>query len=142
MGWNEKSFRYTEVIDEDEFYIPKHFRKQSTSNKQGSDGLLDEWGNSSAMEAYTEMCQASYETYKHLLHLGVCREEARAVLAPAVYTSWVWTASLQSVLHFIDLRKGSGAQSQIALYAHAMTPLIKPIVPITIEAWEYHSQKS
>ena len=40
------------------------------------------------------------------------------------------------MLHFIALRQGAGAQSEIGAYAQAILTLIKPIVPVSIEAWE------
>lgn len=46
---------------------------------------------------------------------------------------------MQAVLHFIGLRGGAGAQSEIGAYAEAITELIKPIVPVSIEAWETHA---
>jgi thymidylate synthase (FAD) len=70
-----------------------------------------------------------------LLDLGVGREQARGILTPSVYTSWVWTVSLQALLHFINLRRGVGAQSEIGAYAEAIIELITPIVPIAIQAW-------
>jgi thymidylate synthase (FAD) len=66
----------------------------------------------------------------------VGREQARGVLVPSVYTSWVWTVSLQALLNFVDLRRGSGAQHEIAMYAKAILVLITPIVPETIRIWE------
>ena len=91
--------------------------------------------NDIAISIYKKQCQASYEAYSQLLDLGVGREQARGVLIPSVYTSWVWTVSLQALLHFIDLRRGAGAQSEIGAYAEAIVELISPIVPIAIEAW-------
>jgi thymidylate synthase (FAD) len=70
-----------------------------------------------------------------LLELGVGREQARGVLVPSVYTSWVWTVSLQALLNFIGLRMGDGAQTEIGAYAQAIVELIEPIVPISMEAW-------
>lgn len=64
------------------------------------------------------------------------REQARGVLIPAVYTSWVWTSSLQALLNFIGLRMGAGAQSEIGAYAQAILELIEPIVPQAIAAWK------
>ncbi|MDJ0689430.1 MAG: FAD-dependent thymidylate synthase [Xenococcaceae cyanobacterium MO_188.B32] len=136
LGWNEKSFRYVAIDDSNEFYIPKTFRQQSTNNKQATEGMLDEESSLKALEIYAAQCRASYEAYQQLLELGVGREQARGVLIPSVYTSWVWTVSLQAVLHFISLRRGAGAQSEIGAYARAITELIKPIVPVSIEAWE------
>ncbi|MGK7952076.1 MAG: FAD-dependent thymidylate synthase [Xenococcaceae cyanobacterium] len=139
LGWNEKSFRYVAIDDSNEFYIPKTFRQQSANNKQATEGFLEEESSLKALEIYAQQCHASYKAYQKLLELGVGREQARGVLIPAVYTSWVWTVSLQAVLHFISLRRGAGAQSEIGAYASAITELIKPIVPVSIEAWETHA---
>jgi thymidylate synthase (FAD) len=136
LGWNEKSFRYVAATDEEDFYIPKVFREQSESNRQASGGELSEDLNDQAIAIYTQQCQDSYAAYQKLLILGVSREQARGVLVPSVYTSWVWTVSLQSVLHFVGLRSGEGAQSEIGAYAEAIFQLIKPMVPETIKAWE------
>lgn len=135
LGWNEKSFRYVAIDDSNEFYIPPVFRKQSKNNKQATIGSLDIETNQRAIEIYQQQCQASYEAYSQLLSLGVGREQARGVLIPSVYTSWVWTVSLQALLNFIDLRMGEGAQSEIGAYAQAIVELIKPIVPSSIDAW-------
>jgi thymidylate synthase (FAD) len=53
----------------------------------------------------------------------------------------VWTTSLQAVLHFIELRRGAGAQSEIALYAEAISELISPIVPEVLRTYMELSQK-
>ncbi|MCU0549816.1 MAG: FAD-dependent thymidylate synthase [Leptolyngbya sp. Prado105] len=136
VGWNEKSFRYVEIEDSEDFYIPNSFRQQSKSNRQATSGEIPEAQNQQAISIYQAQCEASYKAYKDLLDLGVGREQARGVLVPSVYTSWVWTASLQTVLHFIGLRKGEGAQQEIHFYASAIEQLIQPIVPQTIGAWE------
>jgi thymidylate synthase (FAD) len=138
LGWNEKSFRYVEIDDSNEFFVPSEFRQQSVNNKQATEGALSEEANQQARETYAAQCQASYEAYQQLLQLGVGREQARGVLVPAVYTSWVWTVSLQAVLNFIGLRLGAGAQNEIASYADAILALIQPIVPVSIAAWKTH----
>ena len=135
LGWNEKSFRYVAIDDSNEFYIPQTFRQQAKSNKQATIGSIEESKNKIAISIYEQQCQASYEAYSKLLDLGVGREQARGVLIPSVYTSWVWTVSLQALLHFIGLRQGAGAQSEIGAYATAIIELIKPIVPVAMEAW-------
>lgn len=135
LGWNERSFRYVEVEDPNEFYIPTTFRQQSKNNKQATEGELSAQVNARAIKLCKEQCEASFDTYRALIDLGVGREMARGYLVPAVYTSWVWTVSLQSLLNFIDLRKGHGAQSEIAAYSEAIETLISPIVPIAMEAW-------
>ena len=134
LGWNETSFRYV-AIDSPEYYCPESFRLQAKDNKQGSEGQLELQDDAHCRRAYRNACNAAYDAYSQLLEMGVCREEARAVLPPSFYTTWVWTASLQSVLHFVDLRKGYGAQSQIVKYAECVEELILPIVPHAISAW-------
>jgi thymidylate synthase (FAD) len=136
LGWNEKSLRYVAIADHDEFYIPQIFRKQSKNNKQATIGSLEDELNSQAIAIYQEQCENSYQAYTKLLELGVGREQARGVLVPSVYTSWVWTVSLQALLNFIGLRMGSGAQSEIGAYAQAIVELIQPIVPVSMEAWQ------
>ena len=141
QSWNEKSLRYVAIADENEFYIPSVFRMQSKSNRQATTGSLPHELNDEARSLYENMCQQSFENYQRLLDMGVGREQARGILVPAVYTSWVWTVSLQAVLHFIDLRKGEGAQSEIVLYAEAIEKLIEPIVFETIKAWRQNAAK-
>ncbi|MGF1522522.1 MAG: FAD-dependent thymidylate synthase [Leptolyngbyaceae cyanobacterium] len=136
LGWNEKSFRYVPIDDSNDFYVPNAFREQSKNNKQATEGALDKQEAEKAFKIYAEQCQSSYQAYRTLLDLGVGREQARGVLVPSVYTSWVWTVSLQALLHFVGLRKGKGAQQEIGRYADAISNLIQDIVPETIYAWE------
>lgn len=135
QSWNERSMRYVEVEDSEDFYIPKQFRSQSANNKQASGEFLDQEKNEYAVSAYSYACIDSHSYYDRLLSMGVSREQARAVLVPAFYTSWVWTVSLQGALHFCKLRSGEGAQSEISLYANAIEEMIKAIVPVTYDAW-------
>jgi thymidylate synthase (FAD) len=141
LGWNEKSFRYVAIDDSDEFYIPEIFRQQAKSNKQATEGNLEAEINAQAQSIYLQQCQNSYQAYQQLLELGVGREQARGILVPSVYTAWVWTVSLQALLHFIGLRQGAGAQSEIGAYAQAILELISPIVPVSIEAWSKYQDK-
>lgn len=141
LGWNEKSFRYVAIDDSNEFYIPPTFRKQSKNNKQATIGSLEPEINEKAVALYKQQCENSYQAYASLLELGVGREQARGVLVPSVYTSWVWTVSLQALLNFIGLRLGAGAQSEIGAYAQAIVELVEPIVPVSMEAWTNKSKK-
>lgn len=132
-GWNEKSFRYTEITSAD-FYIPSSFRMQSDTNKQSGDRLV--LNNMRAKGVFEEACEASFRNYKTLIKLGVCREQARGVLVPAVYTEFIWTTSLQSLFNFLDLRAKEDAQEEIRVYAQAILEIVQPIIPNAIAAWE------
>lgn len=130
VGWNEQSFRYTQP--ELEFYIPAEFRAQSSSNKQSSEGVVN---NPNCRNVYELTLQTTAVSYRNLILAGVCREQARAILPPAIYTTWVWTASLQTILHFIGLRKGKGAQQEIAAYAEAIEDIVSVHFPKTLEVF-------
>ena len=135
LGWNEKSFRYIEIKDENDFYIPTDFRQQSKGNKQKSDGVISAKDNEIAIRIYKKQCEDSWQTYHHLIDIGVGREQARGVLVPSVYTNWIWTCSLQALLHFINLRDADDAQLEIKLYAEAIKELISHIVPETLRCY-------
>lgn len=132
LGWNEQSLRYTTISDMNEFYIPKKFRQQDTKNKQSSIGTIN---NPAAFNIYKTQCESSYKSYQELIEIGVCREQARAVLIPAIYVNWVWTASIQSIINFLDLRLGDGAQLEIVEYAKSIQVFVEQHFPRTITAW-------
>lgn len=67
---------------------------------------------------------------------GLTRELARTVLPVAGYTELYWKQDLHNLLHLIKLRRDVHAQREIRAYAEAVYQLIKPLFPLTIEAWE------
>jgi thymidylate synthase (FAD) len=134
LGWNEKSFRYCSA-EEAEFYIPNEFMKQSESNRQASDGPLDSNAQAMALGQYTQALEACKQAYEGLLLTGVSKEQARAILPSALFTSFTWTCSLQALLHFISLRMGHGAQGETAAYAQALNALGRPVAPEAFDAF-------
>ena len=138
---NEYSARYSIVPDR--FYRPSidNVRKQSTANRQGGDEAIDV---STAEEflSLLEDSEALYARYIDLTERGVARELARTALPVSVYTEWYWKCDLHNLLHFLSLRMDPHAQIEIRDYASAMYDLIKPIVPITCEAFEDYRMNS
>ena len=139
LGWNEKSFRYCSAEDA-EFYCPNVFYQQSEDNRQAAGKPLSE-----AETDYTDLAQQYYcaalyaaiEAYEGLLLAGVCKEQARAILPSALFTSFTWTCSLQSLFHFISLRMDAkSAQYEIAAYAQALLELGRPVAPEAFAAFE------
>lgn len=135
LGWNEKSFRYCSAEGVD-FYVPLTFLKQSESNRQASSGPLEAHLQWDARAAYDEALQACRGIYEELVSMGVSKEQARAILPAAMYTSFTWTCSLQALFHYISLRIGKGAQIEIASYAEALLDLARPIAPEAFAAFE------
>ena len=125
---NSESTRYIEVHEE--FYIPEKFRKQSKSNKQGSAEDFPDFENKTLRGFREDFYNLAYQQYLREVEAGVAKELARGVLPLETYTSWVWTASLQAVLHFLQLRKEATTQYEIKQYANAMEQLVEPYFPI------------
>jgi len=140
LGWNEKSFRYC-VADTEEFYVPASFRQQSKSNKQASGEPVSPVEQSAAEAAYTDALFACGMAYRSLIEAGVCKEQARGILPACTYTSFVWTCSLQALLHFLSLRMPSDSQGEIRVYADTMAKIAEAIVPEAFDAF-YANGKS
>ena len=134
LGWNEKSFRYC-AADEAEFYIPIEFLQQSEDNRQASAGPLPSRSQQLAFAQYAQAVEACKQAYAGLLLTGVSKEQARAILPSALYTSFVWTCSLQALFHFISLRIDHGAQGEIVAYAKALLELGRPVAPEAFDAF-------
>jgi thymidylate synthase, flavin-dependent len=131
---NEISGRYVEMS---QFYAPKIWRKQSKSNKQGSEGPVTVKINEEMTKELKELTTISTYLYEKAIKLGICREQARLFLPYfGVYTMWRWTASLHGVLHFLTQRTDDHAQWEIRQYAEVIKQLTREIFPESISAWE------
>ena len=140
---NEISARYS--IMKDEFYFPtaSDIRKQSSSNKQGSDGLIDDLQSSVFAENIKSQCHAAYDLYTRMIDAGVTREQARMILPLNLYTQFYWKQNLHNMLHLLALRMDNHAQYEIRVYANAMYEIISKLVPWTIEAFDnYHPMRN
>ena len=131
---NEYSARYSIVPDR--FYTPavENIRKQSSANRQGGAGPIDDVTAREFLD-YLDAAKSRYAEYERLLETGVARELARIGLPLNVYTEWYWKCDLHNLLHFLSLRMDRHAQQEIRDYAVAMFALIEPIVPVAAEAF-------
>ena len=130
---NELSARYRELPEE--VYMPD-FRAQSTDNKQGSDGYISDEDAKQMQIWFQAAYDRSFHAYRMALNAGVAREIARSVLPVATYSTMFCTCNLLNLLKFLTLRDDAHAQYEIRVYAEAMKGLIRPIVPVSIAAWE------
>lgn len=133
---NEYSGRYSEMTDE--FYVPEldRFQGQSKDNKQASGAELDQSVAKVMQHKMNTEFENNYELYQTLLEGGLARELARGVLPVNNYTELYWKIDLKNFLHYIKLRLHSHAQYEIRVFAEAMWELVKPLIPITTEAFE------
>jgi thymidylate synthase (FAD) len=76
------------------------------------------------------------KTYQERLNFGIAREQARKDLPLSTYTEAYWKIDLHNLLHFLELRMDKHAQLEIRTYANAIAELIKPLFPVTWEAFE------
>lgn len=123
-SFNEKSARYCE-FENFECYVPDNFRKQSTTNRQGSAEFVDAETRGSAMQDLLYAYEACEVAYKSMISHGVAKEQARLVMPVGIYTEWVWTVNLRSLMNFLTLRQHEHAQEEIREYADAINNLIE-----------------
>jgi thymidylate synthase (FAD) len=131
-AWNEISGRY--VVFEPDFYLPDNWREQHESNKQGSKGAVTD--QAAAKRVYEASLADQFASYKALLKLGVCKEQARMLLPVATYSECYWTTSLQAIMHFLSLRLEAHAQWEIRQYAAACFALVRDRFELSLEQME------
>ena len=163
---NEYSGRYSIMSDEFYRPGAEALAPQSKDNKQGRAGSFSEKEIEGVEWLMNAAFEHSYDTYKALLtpaseyetyedqrqvmydpysdedgffddeYPGLSREIARTVLPVGNYTELYWKQNLHNLLHLIKLRRDSHAQREIREYAEAVFQLVRPLFPLTVEAWE------
>lgn len=134
-AWNESSRRY--VTEEPVFYLPDvdKWRAAPENKKQGSGGVLPA-GIAAKYTHMLEMYQKEGERlYEYMMAEGVAAEQARLFLpAYGLYVRYYWTASLQSVAHFLNQRLDHAAQYEIMELAKAVHTLAKDLFSTSLQA--------
>ena len=135
-GWNESSRRY--ITESELFYIPadNQWRSAPENSKQGSgDPVPLEIGSEFTSELINTVVKGT-ELYNRALQFGIAPEQARLFLpAYGLYVRWRWTASLQSILTFLEQRLGHDAQVEIQEYAKEIAVIIRQEFPETYKAF-------
>lgn len=136
---NAQSGRYT-PFEEDDFYTPSVWRRQSKDNKQASEGEVDSNLDHELSEKLLAHYESSFKLYEEALAAGVAKEMARLFLPGfSVYYTWVVKVDAHNLMHFLRLRMASDAQYEIRVYAEAIYEhFFKPALPWTAEAFEQY----
>ena len=132
FAYNEISRRYT--TKDLEFYVPEvdDIRKQSTDNKQCSEGLVEK---AEEMRSLIEITHnTTLITYNTLIDAGVSREQARGVLPQNLMTEFYMTGNLRNWIHFLKLRLGKDAQKEAQYVAQGIEEIIKEKFPKSYKA--------
>lgn len=133
-AWNESSRRY--VTEEPTFYLPQpdEWRSAPENSKQGSGEPVDIEIGKQAFERLMKTVDEGIKNYEWALENGICAEQARLFLpAYGMYVRYYWTASLQSVAHFINQRLAHDAQKEIQMYARAVFALVNPHFSVSLQ---------
>ena len=136
-AWNESSRRY--ITEEPAFYVPQadEWRSAPENSKQGSGGplqdVLEYHEMGELQHVYERHIEESLRLYEKSIELGMAPEQARLFLpAYGMYVRYYWTASLQSVAHFLQQRLAHDSQVEIQAYAKAVKQLVEPHFPVSI----------
>lgn len=130
-SFNFQSGRYIE-FDDEAFYEPKEWRLQSSSNKQGSDGVVEESLNEDIQNAFSDHVQSSFNLYQYALRNGVAKEQARMFLPgfAMMYTA-IATIDAHNLMGFLRLRLAREAQFEIRMYANKLLEYFEHFMPVT-----------
>lgn len=132
--WNESSRRY--ITEDTMFYIPNkdEWRSKPENSKQGSGEPVDTFVGSAYTDALVNYVNQGERLYEDAMAVGICAEQARLFLpAYGLYVRWIWTASLQSIAHFLKQRLNDDAQVEIQLYAKEVYELTKNVFPVSLQ---------
>lgn len=123
VDFNSISGRYVDFSDS--YTTIQEWRKQSTSSKQGSEGLVENQSECERIENnIIEQCKLAYN---NLLQLGVSKEQARTILPLNLNTTFIWTGSLYALIRLCELRLKPDAQYETGIVVRQMLELVKNI---------------
>ena len=136
FSFQEFSQRYAIPTDTFATVQPK-LRRQDVKNRQNSiDDLPTE-----TIEYYDQRIDDHFrqgvELYESLLHSGVAKECARAVLPLNTVTRLYMSGTIRSWLHYVDLRGDNGTQREHMSIARSVGDILADKLPtITKAMWE------
>lgn len=137
-SYNEESGRYRTL--QPVFYVPSEHRPLIQQGKPGSYSFVPGEPEQTTL-AQQEIIQSStlaYQSYTRMLHAGIAREVARAVLPVNTYSSMYVTMNARALMNFLSLRVKSDEckfptfpQYEIDLVAQSMEKIFAQLMPLT-----------
>jgi thymidylate synthase (FAD) len=134
FSYNETSLRYSEAETETYIPTPEYIQRQSTTNKQGREGTIEDPNN--FINDINLLNVHIFDTYNADIEEGVSRELARINLPLSLYTEFYCKVDLNNLMRFLKLRMDPHAQMEIQDYANAICSLVRPKFPIIFEAFD------
>lgn len=136
QSYNEISMRYTSDYV-GQVWFPDGWRAQDNKNRQVGLGDLDEVNSKQAESVLSEAYLFALKSYDTLLSLGVCREQARAVIPVGHATHFYASANLLNWARFCKLRSTPQAQLEIRELSDAIDKQLMELYPTP---WKYLSE--
>jgi thymidylate synthase (FAD) len=133
---NEYSTRYSLAIDSTQKTNDAEWRRQSSTNKQGSEAFLDREIGRRLSQDEEAIHNKIRKVYDDRIQAGVAREQARKDLPLSTYTEAFWKIDLHNLFHFLELRLDIHAQTEIRSYANVIgNQIVKVWCPMAWEAF-------
>ncbi|HET6463489.1 MAG TPA: FAD-dependent thymidylate synthase, partial [Candidatus Krumholzibacteria bacterium] len=133
---NEYSTRYSVAIDSAQSTTAGEWRMQSTGNRQGSAGFIDEKLGAGFSQQEADLHRTARRIYNERIEAGVAREQARKDLPLSTYTEAYWKVDLHNLFHFLSLRMDEHSQLEIRQYATVIgDEIVSKWCPIAWEAF-------
>ena len=129
LVWNEVSRRY--VKTDPEFWSPDYWRQGSDNVKQGS--LRKKASSQNVINhMFSDAERHCADAYKAMLDMGVCAEQARAILPQSLLTEWYWSGTLMAFARVYNLRTTRDAQLETSSVVKEIGTHMEELFP---ESW-------
>lgn len=133
FSFQEFSQRYAVAT---ETTVPQ-IRKQDESNRQNSTDDIAQATSEYYTQRIEDHFKNSMELYESMLHAGVAKECARAVLPLNTNTRMYMSGTIRSWLHYIDLRGDNGTQREHMSIARSIGNILADELPTIARAmWD------
>ena len=130
LVWNEVSRRY--VKTDPEFWSPDYWRQSSADVKQGS--LRKKASSQNVINhMFSDAERHCADAYKAMLDMGVCAEQARAILPQSLLTEWYWSGTLMAFARVYNLRTTRDAQLETSSVVKEIGTHMEELFP---ESWK------
>jgi thymidylate synthase (FAD) len=140
---NEYSTRYSIAIDSTHKTQLNEWRKQTSTNKQGSGEFLDDSIGAILSQKEEFLHRQVRDIYEERINNDVAREQARKDLPLSTYTEAYWKIDLHNLFHFLALRMDTHAQLEIRKYAEIIgNEIVSKWCPIAWEAFKTYQLNS
>ena len=144
FSFNEMSARYIQMPNL--HYVPElsRFQKQSTANKQGSAGVMDDSLANHYRQSLEAQQEEIYTSYDSMVADGLAKEVARLNTPVSRYSRMRAKTDLWNWLSFLNKRMRPNAQWEMRQVADAAAEIVKALWPRSyalFEEWDLHAVK-